>query len=272
MYILADDSIKSAATLAVTSTAAGFAVDNLKNDKRAATWRSTAITSQTITATWSSPQTVDAVGVAFANFLIGSTLRVRLFTNVGDASPVVDSGIKTLGFVYPPPHGFTANNLASFAYGGGNYYFLKLVSSSIKKMEVMLTNPAGIDAFIEVSRIVAGAAYHVQYGMDFGGGVVLDDLTQTRRTDGGNTIVDRRPVSKSVSLDLSMLTPADRVAMQKIVRRNGLHTPVFISAYESAADSSIRADFQIYGHFKDLSGLSLVSAAYSSIRLRVEEI
>lgn len=271
MHIIASDVIKSA-TLAATSTASGFLVDNLKNDKRSSTWRSTAIASQTITATWGSSQVVNAIGIAFANFLVDSTVQARLFTNTGDVSPVVDSGVQTISFVYPPPAGFDANNLASFAYGGGNYFFLPVTQSSIRKMEIVLTNPSGADAFIEMARIVAGEALEISSGMSFGSEVGIKELTRVDRTDAGNLIIDRRPVSKSISLDLSLMASSDRSAMQAIVRRNGAHTPVFISAYEAAANVPMKMDYQIYGNFMDLNGMVLDSAAYSSLRLKVEEI
>jgi hypothetical protein len=271
MHILADDTIKSA-TLAATSTASGFSVNNLKNDRRASTWRSTAITSQTITATWSSAQTINFVGIAFANFLVGSTVRARLFTNTGDASPVVDSGVKTIDFVYPPPAGFSANNLSCFAYGGGNYYSLQVTQAAVKKLELILVNPSGVDAFIETSRIVAGKSVDFSNCLNYGASFGLDDLTQARRTDGGNLIIDRRPVARSASLNLSMLNPTERAAMREIMRKNGRHTPVYISAHESAADSATRTDMQIYGNFDDLSGMSLDAALYSSVGLKIQEI
>lgn len=272
MYMIADDILKSAATLTATSTASGFSVNNLKNDKRSSTWRSTAITSQTITATWASAQTVNAAGIAFANFLVGSTVRIKLYTNSGDTSPVVDSGGLTIDYVLPPPSGFSANNLASFAFGGGNYFFTTVAQAAAKKIEIILTNPAGADAFIEAARIVAGEAFNAQYGIDFGAAVHFDDLSLARRTDSGDLITDRRTVSRSLSIDLSMLTNADRASMQKIIRRNGLHTPVYVSAYQSAANSSTKTDFVIYGTFKDPGGMLLESAVYNAIRLTVTEI
>lgn len=271
MIIIADDVIKDA-TLAATSVESGFSVDNLKNNKRSSTWRSTAITSQTITATWAAAQTVDAVGIAFANFLVDSTVQVKLYTDTGDPSPVVDSGVKTVDFVYPPPAGFDANNLASFAYGGGNYYFLTLTPAAIKKIEVILVNPSGADAYIEAARIVAGDSVTIASGMSFGANVGFNDLTQYSRTDGGNAIVDRRPVSKKISIDLSTLSTSERAAMQQIIRRNGLHTPVFISAYDSALQEASKTDFMICGYLKDLNEMSLDSAVHSSLNLVIEEI
>lgn len=270
MFILSDDAIKSA-TLAATSTASGFSVNNLKNDKRSSSWRSIAVTSQTITATWGSSQTVNTVGIAFANFLVGSTVRVRLFTNAADGSPVVDSGVKTIDFVYPPPAGFAANNLSSFAFGGGNYYSLQVTQASIKKLEVILVNPAGVDAFIEVSRIVAGLAFSPSIGAVLGANINFIDTSTVSKTDSGNTIMDRRPLSKVADLTLPALSATERASMQAIVRKNGSHTPVFVSAMHGAG-SSDEVDFQIYGTFDNLSPMTLFSPGWNTYSMRINEI
>lgn len=271
MILIPNDVIRLA-SLTASSTAAGHHVNNLAADTKSNSWRSTAVTSQTITATWSAPQTINAVGIAFANFLVGSTVRARLFTNTGDGSPVVDSGVQTINFVYPPPAGFAANNLSSFAYGGGNYFFLPVTQASVRKLEVIVTNPAGVDTFIEMARLVAGQASQINSGMSFGSEVGFKDQSRVDRTDGGDAVIDRRPVSKTISLDLSLLTSAERAIVQAIARRNSVHTPVFISAYEKTTDLPTKMDYQIYGYLTGQRGISLESAVYSALKLSVEEI
>ncbi len=271
MIILSDDVIKSA-TLAATTTASGFSANNLKNDQKASTWRSTAITSQTITVTWATAQTINAVGIAFANFLVGSTVRARLFTNTGDGSPVVDSGVQTIQFVYPPPQGFAANNLASFAYGGGNHYFLQVAQANVRKLEVVLTNPSGVDAFVEVARIVAGNAFVAERGVSYGAGIGIEDQSATVKTDAGSTVVDRRTVSRVADFSFPALSHSDRAKMQAIIRRNGMHTPVFASAFQPATDASIRTDMMIYGCFDDLDMMRLNFPGYSGFSMRIREI
>src|SRR5690606_32202095 len=121
MYIINQDQIRNGA-LTATTTESGFSVNNLKKDTKSLTWRSTAVTSQTITATWGSAKSINAVGIAFANFYVGSTVQVKTYTNTGDGSPVVDSGVQTIDFIYLPPEGFTpSNSVLSFPYGGGNH-------------------------------------------------------------------------------------------------------------------------------------------------------
>lgn len=270
MHIIANDVIKSA-TLTASSTASGFSVNNLKSDIKSSTWRSTSVASQTITATWASSQVVNAVGIAFANFLVNSTVRVRLFTNTGDVSPVRDSGTQTIPFVYAPPSGFTANNLSSFAYGGGNYHFTTITQASIRKLEVIMVNPSGADSFIEVSRIVAGAAFTPEYGARYGASVGFHDTSMTEKTDAGNTVIDRRPVSKVVDFELPALSIDERATMQEIVRRNGRHTPVFISGLQSNTGGA-RQDFSIYGTFDDLAPMVFYSPNLNSYAARIKEI
>ena len=52
LYIIPENFINSVATLAATSTAAGFDVNNIKLDAKSKIHRSTGTSSQTITATW----------------------------------------------------------------------------------------------------------------------------------------------------------------------------------------------------------------------------
>ncbi|MCW5597728.1 MAG: hypothetical protein KIT80_23300 [Chitinophagaceae bacterium] len=270
MHIIANDVIKSS-TLTASSTASGFSVDNLKSDLKASTWRSTSVSSQTITATWASAQNVNAVGIAFANFLVNSTVRVRLFTNTGDLSPIQDSGIQTIAFVYAPPAGFLANNLSSFAYGGGNYHFTTITQASIRKMEVIMSNPAGTDSFVEVSRIVAGRSFNPEYGARLGASVGFTDMTLAEKTDAGNTVIDRRPVSKVIDVELPALSMDERATMQEIARRNGKHTPIFISGLTGGALGA-RQDFTIYGTFEDLAPMVFYNPNLNSYSMRIKEI
>lgn len=270
MHIIANDVIKSS-TLTASSTASGLSVNNLKTDLKSETWRSTSVSSQTITATWASAQVVNAVGIAFANFLVNSTVRVRLFANTGDLSPVSDSGIQAIPFVYAPPAGFAANNLSSFSYGGGNYYFTEIAQASIRKMEVIMSNPAGVDTFVEVSRIVAGREFNPEFGARLGAGVGFDDMTMAEKTDAGNTVIDRRPLSKVIDVELPSLSMDERATMQEITRRNGLHTPVFISGLPYGAVGA-RQDFSIYGTFQDLAPMVFYSPGLNSYSMRIKEI
>lgn len=263
MYIIDRDQIRNAA-LTATTTESGFAVNNLKNNSKSLVWRSTAITAQTITATWGAAKIIDAVGIAFSNLIVGATIQIKLYTDTGDVTPVVDSGVKTVDFIYLPPDGFNSNSSSSFPYGGGNHFFIPVTQAVVKKMEIILTNAAGVDAFIEVSRIVTAQASVFTSNLieaDIG----FEDRTEIKRTDSGNIVIDRRPVNRKLRVDLSGMSASERASLNQIIIRNGRYTPIFVAAHEGAADSSLRSDLRIYGYIDDAGMMSMLTASYSHL-------
>ena len=116
------NNITDTATIAATSTASGFSVDNLKSDAKTSVWRSTDLAVQTLTLIWATAQVIDSVAMAFTNLISGSTVRIKLFAETGDAVPLLDTGELLVEYSYPPPAGFSTVGLASFPYGGGVYF------------------------------------------------------------------------------------------------------------------------------------------------------
>lgn len=254
MSIISNDIIKTA-SLTASTTASGYSVNNLKNDKKSSVWRSTTITSQVITAIFSNAS-CSAVGIAFANLIANSTIRVKFFTDTGGVTQVADSGVITVSAVHPPPAGFTSNNSLSFAYGGGNHFFVDLGAAyTIRRIDVTLNNPGGgTDAYIDVCRIVAGVADSVR-GMLYGAAIKMDDETKLSMTESGDVIVNRLPSRKIIDATVALLN-TEIPAMMGIIRKVGAHTPVFVAGAESYTDDPSRSDFRCYGYI-DASGLDL---------------
>lgn len=254
MSIISNDIIKTA-SLTASTTAAGYSVNNLKNDKKSSVWRSTTITSQVITAIFSN-SSCSAVGIAFANLIANSTIRVQFFSDTGGVTQVADSGVITISAVHPPPAGFTSNNAPSFAYGGGNHFFVDLGATyTIRRIDVTLNNPGGgTDAFIDVCRIVAGVADKVR-GMLYGASVKMDDETQLNISESGDVIVNRLPSRKIIDATVALLD-TEIPAMMGIIRKVGAHTPVFVAGAESYTDDPSRSDLRCYGYI-DASSLDL---------------
>lgn len=251
--------------MTATTTESGFSVNNLKNNVKSLTWRSTAVSSQTITATWGASKSIDAVGIAFANFYVGSTVQVKTYTNAGDSSPAVDSGTQTIDFIYLPPEGFTpSNSVLSFPYGGGNHFFLPITQAWVKKMEIIMTNPASPDSFIEVSRIVTGKASVFTRNVTESD-IDITDLSELKRTDSGNIVVNRKPVERRMRIDMTGMTASERAEITQIIKRNGRHTPIFVAAHESASSSSLRADLRIYGYIENAGMMGILKPGYGHL-------
>lgn len=94
LRIIADNAIDRA-TLSATNTAVNFGVTNLQSARKSDVWRATS-TSASITATWSSPETFQAVALPFCNWSPTATMRVRVtsespVTNLITASEVMSA-------------------------------------------------------------------------------------------------------------------------------------------------------------------------------------
>ena len=68
------------ATLSASTTAGSLVVANLKTDYKSDVYRSTGTTA-TITATWTSNETIGVVVLPFCNLTATATIRVKLYTN-----------------------------------------------------------------------------------------------------------------------------------------------------------------------------------------------
>lgn len=272
MLILENDVIQKATASSATTTAAGFSVDNLKTDLKHSTWRSTSINQNNLVFSWTVPQEIGGVALAFTNLIKGAEIQVFLYAASGDAVPVFDSGVVEVKSTQPPPAGFDANNLKSFAYGGGCHFLIKTTPGAYEKLAINITNKVGVDSFIEVSRVIAGQLHDFGACVGYNIGSGFEDGSSVARTDAGSVVVDRRPVSRVLDVPVIGLSNSDRIQIQNIVRRNGKHTPVFVSAFPQTSRDALKSDLHIYGYFSEVDLMRIVSYCRSGFSFRIQEI
>lgn len=265
--LLYDDVIKNATALTASTSASGYDRLHMQTDNKLSTWRSTAVTIQTLTATFTAAN-INTIALAGHNLIAGSIVRCRIYTLSGDASPVYDSGNRTLTDVLPPPDGFDTNNSLSFGFGGGNYFVNLSGTYSAEKIIVSVTSSANPDGFIEISRLLAGEAI-VTSKILYDATVGCFDTSARARSDAGQMVIDRMPKSKNLSLSLSNLDNDERLSINKMLRKNGSNTPVFVSIFPVATDKKAR-EFEIYGYIDDTQ-MQYFSNNSTRVDLRMEE-
>ena len=268
-FVLSSDAIKDAATFTTTTAAAGYAASNMQSDNKLETWRSTVVTAQLITATWSTAEIINAVCLAHHNLIIGSVIRIKLYTLAADVSAVYDSGNMTLSYAAPPPAGFSTNNSLSFGFGGGNYFSHIFKSYVAEKLEVTITSAGNTDGFIEVSRLLAGSAF-VTNKIEYGAATGHVNMSAQTRSDSGSLVIDRLPQSRVQTLSLANLDNDERVSVSEILRVNGNHTPAFVSIFPAKAEKKAR-EFEIYGYLEDAT-IPYISTDNSRIDLKINEV
>lgn len=259
------------ATAAATSSASGFPLTNAGANSKASVWRSTSLSSQTISGDWAgTAKTINCVALAFTNLIEGSTVRVKLYQEIADVSPYYDSGVRTVWFAYDPPDGFTTIGLIAFPFGGGVHFPIFFNAATIKKFEIIITSSGNPDGYIEVGRILIGNAWSPEHNAEYGATIGHVDESEINRTAGGQ-YVDRRGMHKTISFDLRYLSDADRSELSSIVRRNGKRSPVFLSMYPDETDE-IFQNGNLFGYFRDPAQFEHVMHSAHDTKVDIDEI
>lgn len=241
------DNAADRATLTASSTAGTLAAANLKTDSKGKVWRSTGATA-TLTATWSQLETIGGAVLATCNLEPGDTIRLRGYTNTGDAIPAVDTGaVDTLALG-------GAGNAA--AYEGANYARAWCAQTPVRKLVIDINstgNPAG---YIEAARLIAGAYWSPENDTDRGMNVTPQDASAQYRTQGGTLCFEAGAKYKELAVPLSLMTPADRAMFWKIVNRNGKTLPLFVSIFPESDDAELEQAHQAYCALTDMPSFS----------------
>lgn len=269
--IIARDSIRTA-SLSATSEAVGFTVDNLAADNKSTIWRSTSLSTQTITATWVNAQNLAAVGMAFTNLIVGSTVQIKLYTNSGDPSPVFQTSPITVNFAYSIPIGQTTIGFDSFPHGGGNYFFTSFDQQTVEKIEVTITSTSNPDGVMEIARLVSGPVIDIVNGADFGSVVSYDDNIISKRPDSGDLIADEGVCFKNIQFELGDLNPSDKSMINNMSKGVGKNVPIFVSGQDLSPVLHDEKSFQIYGNLNNDVSISTMSYNKHTTSLSIIEI
>ena len=238
------------ATLSATTSAGNLIPANMKSDIKSAVWRATG-TSASITATWTTGETISGVALPFCNFTSGATMRVRGYTNTGDASPVFDTGvILACPAVALGLWGWGSDSLGvnAFSYGGGSYGRVWVDNpATVKKLVIDIVDTGNTAGYIEVSRMVAGDYWEPKIGPEQGATMTVVDTSKHFRTDAGDQMTDTGTRHRKQTFSLPSLDESDRAKMWDILWGNGMARPIFISLYPNHSDIRLEQTHQLYG-------------------------
>ena len=266
------------ATLSASTTAGTLVAGNLLTDIKSQVWRSTATSAQ-ITATWTNLQSINSVILPHTNLTNAATMRVRGYTNTSDvpgvATPVFDTtALACCAYTAASAFGWdiTVPGVANFGYGGGVYAGLFFTVGSIRKLYIELVDSGNAAGYIEAARLVTGAYWSPSYNADYGLQLGYQDKSSHNRNDAGDLLTDIFARSKTLSFNLGRMVSADREYMMKILRRNGLPTPIYISVFSDDADKNKEQDYQIYGKLSQLSAITLSDYSSYISSISIDEI
>ena len=270
------DNATDRASLSVTGVSV-IPLTNLQTNSKSEVWRTSATTtSVTVTATFTSPETIGLVSFPFCNFSGTATMRVKLYSDAACTALLLDTVTPALCSQGggAKVQGLTAVQSASaYSFGGGVAATLYVTpTSGVQGVQVLIADSANVQGYLEAARLVMGAYWQADYSAEYGATIELADTTVNFRTDAGNLLSDVGTRHKILSITLSFMSPADRANLWKLVKNTGMSQPVWLSLYPGSTDKGLEQEHTIYGKFTKTSVVTSSSYQIYSAPLEIEAI
>ena len=261
------------ASLTASTTAGALAASNLKRNEKAAIWRSTATTA-TLTATWTTAEAVDSVALGWTNLTALATVTVKLYTLAADMVPVSATTVNP----------DSALPLGEFVWGVdplvmGGAQSARVASqvqvwigqaASVKKVEVIISDPLNPLGYVEASRLSIGMRRTMETNPKYGVKLGFVDRSTLSRAESGDVRAEAQGIYRTLDLDFEYLESADSTFLMRLAAA-GKANSVFVSVFPDTPDMK----HQAYAFFATLAGNH--SAGYSFMNrwtssLALEEI
>jgi len=260
------DNAANRATLTASSQAGALGPAYLKTDTKSEILRSVG-TSQTITATWPTPELGGAVVLPFCNLTSTATIRVRGYALPSDATPTFDTGAVPACLYAPlniPDWGTLPAGVNAFTYGGGTYGRAWFGITSFRQLTIDLVDVNSPAGYIDLARLVVGTYWSPENNADYGAGVTPMDTTAQYRTDSGDQKVDRGTLYRKLSVPLGSMTPLDRANSWRVMRGAGL--------FPEDDDPELEQSHEVYGRLSALSAITTPVYQRYATTIEIEEI
>lgn len=265
------DNAADRATLTASTPAGLLVAANLLSDKKSQVYRSTT-TSATFTLTWTAAETISVVCFPFCNLSPTATMRVRAYASDG-TTVVYDTGTN-LACAAPARRrrGWTAAQAASaYAYGGGNCAWRWFAPISAFKLVIDIIDTSNLQAAVEAAaRIIAASYWAPTYNATAAPWKPVDS-TELYRNAAGDQMADAGTVRRELSIDFSLMPPADRTKLANILLDSRAY-PILISVFPECGDAELERDNMIYGRRPEDSEIAIQFATAYGSKIAVEEI
>jgi len=275
LRILSKNAVDDYLSLSATSESGALVATNLSKDMKSKVWRGVSL-AETITLTWANAQLISMVALPFCNFSSTSTIRVKLYTNVADGSPVLDTGA-VLSNQYTAfdkmGWGNAPQGVNSFYYGGGTYASIFFASQSVKKIEIILDDSSNQNAtYLEASRLVVGDYWSPLVNADYGISIEIVDKSNQYRNESGDLLSNRGISYKKISMKLSNMDSTDRTNFIEKLQSNGKHQSFYMSLFPESLDNEEEQTHQIYGKLSASDAVSRAGFNRSTGGVVIDEI
>ena len=276
------DNAADRAALTAGSQAGALGPANLQLDRKSAVLRATGL-QQTITATWPAQECIACVALIFTNMTSGARMRVRGYGQPGDVVPALDTGwmmpcpeapLESYPFGELPLgwNAYAWGGTNTWARGGGGDAVAWFAPVFVSRLVIDVSCPDLPEAYIEVSRLVAGNYWSPENNAEYGASLQMQDTTEVYRTAAGTAKTAIGISSEKLSINLGHLAADDRARLMRILRECGPVRPLLFSLFPENPDPLLEQDHMLYGRVANLDAVSTPYYETYSAPLQIEGI
>ena len=266
-----------AAVTADPAASSSLPVTNLQLASRGRVWRSSSDADQAIYLTWNGTgYYLNFLSLWRHNLESGATWRVQIYSDAAWTTQVYDSGaVDACDYATLGELDFGVDPLGSSVFDGflgqmySLIYFTRVLALSVK---ITLSNTGNSAGFLQASYLYARDYTEMTYNADAAGLGWRDD-TEQFRTDGGNLRGSGSVAWREASINLSVISSAQRPTVMDMLRYAGKQKPIFAAIFPESA-GELERDYTQIGKLIDLPFLDTDGGHYNlwSTQLRIGEI
>jgi hypothetical protein len=209
--------IAGSAPLAASSAATDMPVTLLQQEDVSRNYRSSAVTSVAIIASYAANQSFDSVALLNTNLTAAGIVRIRTFATLSDANSATGAlydsnpGGSTAGQV--DPNYKSAIVLASSVQTGWKALRIDLVDLSL--------------TYLEAGFLFIGTRTQFTYNYDYGATRTVVDPSEHKTTRGGQTKIIAKPKFRRWDFNIGTMTETQRWSVAEAIDlANGISSPI----------------------------------------------
>jgi len=250
------NNVADSATISASTTASGSAA-NMKNDQKTSAHRSSSTSTVTYTLTWSTAQAINCVALPATNLVDGDLITVKLYeTSTTDAAGPIAQLIDQpacAGRVMLLQKGNTTSTSADFGYGGATKTSIWFTQTyQAKALEITLTRSSLVQQ-IDCARIICGQYWETSRQVTKGIDVGIEDQSEVITTRSGNTYVDKKTISDTLSFNLDYINDVDRKTFLQLLRSWGKNGLIYVCLFPDNTNTEYTQAYSIYGRLQNTS-------------------
>ncbi len=271
LRLISDNAALRAANSCVTTNSL-FPISQLLTDIKSEFWRTTSTSAQIISVL-PAAESVSCVALPINNFSNATTMRVRLYSDVGGTNLLLDSADASCIATRERPPAHEVIGSAGFQYGFGRYatrFFLE--TPNVRRVVIDITDSGNSQGFLEAAFLVIGKYHALEKNFDLGATVGWKSGTQLSNNDSGDNLTFPSWKRKAVTFDLSSASSSERNGFFNLFLGNGSEHPTFISCFPENASMEKEEQFTIYGRLAPESELKLTTCTRFTTSLQINSL